>query len=70
MENDKKKVAISIGGSLIYPKSGLSIKFLSELNSFVRAQIKKDPNLQFFLVAGGGGNFQRVQGRGQKRSRT
>ncbi len=48
------KVIMSIGGSLIVPDGGIDTKFLSNLNDFVRDQLAKNKNRQFFLVAGGG----------------
>lgn len=49
-----EKIVISVGGSLIYPQNGLDTDFLSNLNSFVRAQLIENPYRQFFLVCGGG----------------
>lgn len=49
-----EKVVISVGGSLIVPNGGIDTKFLSELNAFIREQLAKNKNRQFFLVAGGG----------------
>ena len=48
------KIVMSIGGSLIVPEGGIDTKFLSNLNSFIRDQLAKNKNRQFFLVAGGG----------------
>ena len=45
---------MSIGGSLVVPNEGIDTKFLSELNKFIREQLAKHPNRQFFLVIGGG----------------
>ncbi len=50
----KNKIVISVGGSLVYPKEGVSVSFLQGLNSFIRSQIKADPDIQFFLIVGGG----------------
>src|ERR1035437_1048551 len=50
----KDRVIMSIGGSLVVPDGGIDIKFLSELNAFIRDQLTKYPNRQFFLVIGGG----------------
>ncbi len=50
----KEKIVISLGGSLIVPKSGLDTKFLKNFNLFIRKQLTKHPNTQFFIVAGGG----------------
>src|SRR5689334_7486262 len=47
------KVVISVGGSLIVPQA-IDTKFLSNLNKFIRDQLAKHNDRQFFLVAGGG----------------
>lgn len=52
--NYQEKIIMSIGGSLIVPPSGIDTKFLSNLNKFVRDQLAKHTNRQFFLVVGGG----------------
>ena len=49
-----EKVVMSIGGSLIVPNGGIDTKFLSQLNKFVRDELAKNPNRQFFLIIGGG----------------
>jgi uridylate kinase len=48
------KTVMSIGGSLIVPGGGIDTKFLNNLNDFIRNQLAKNNNRQFFLVAGGG----------------
>lgn len=48
------KIIMSIGGSLIVPNGGIDTKFLTKLNSFVRAELAKNEHRQFFLVCGGG----------------
>lgn len=48
------KIIMSIGGSLIVPNGGIDTPFLTKLNSFIRDQLAKHKNRQFFLVAGGG----------------
>jgi uridylate kinase len=50
----KDRIVMSIGGSLVVPNGGIDTKFLSELNAFIREQLAKNPNRQFFLVIGGG----------------
>ncbi len=50
----KDKIVMSIGGSLIFPNGGIDTKFLKELNAFIRKQLAKNKNRQFFLVVGGG----------------
>jgi len=55
MTNGKRdKIVISVGGSLIVPQTGVDTDFVSKLNRFVRDQLAKHPNRQFFLVIGGG----------------
>ena len=48
------KIIISVGGSLVVPNGGIDTAFLSKFNSFIRAQLAKNSNRQFFLVIGGG----------------
>ncbi len=50
----KEKIIFSIGGSLVVPNGGISTDFLKELNTFIRDQLKKNSQKQFFLVIGGG----------------
>lgn len=50
----KEKVVISVGGSLIVPNGGIDSKFLQELNKFIREELAKNKNRQFFLITGGG----------------
>jgi uridylate kinase len=57
----KDRIVMSIGGSLIVPTGGIDTKFLSELNAFIREQLAKNPNRQFFLVAGGGSTARHYQ---------
>lgn len=52
--NHKEKIVISVGGSLIVPNGGIDSKFLQELNKFIREELAKNKNRQFFLVTGGG----------------
>lgn len=52
--NDKKRLVISVGGSLIVPNGGIDTKFLQRFNDFIREQLSRQPAGQFFLVAGGG----------------
>lgn len=48
----KPPIVISVGGSLIVPDGGVDVKFLHQLNAFIRSYVKK--GFRFFLVAGGG----------------
>jgi uridylate kinase len=50
----EERIVISVGGSLIVPNGGIDSKFLTELNAFVREQLAKNKNRQFFLITGGG----------------
>lgn len=49
-----EKIVMSIGGSLIVPNKGIDTEFLDKLNKFIRNQLAKNKNRQFFLVVGGG----------------
>ncbi len=49
-----ERIVMSIGGSLIVPNGGINTKFLNKLNKFIRVQLAKNNNRQFFLVVGGG----------------
>ena len=48
------KIIISVGGSLVVPNGGIDTTFLTKFNSFIRKQLAKNRNRQFFLVIGGG----------------
>ena len=50
----KDKIIISVGGSLVVPNGGIDTTFLSKFNNFIRKQLAKNKNRQFFLVIGGG----------------
>lgn len=52
--NQKDKLVISVGGSLIIPNGGIDIRFLQDFNTFLRQQLSRNSEGQFFLVAGGG----------------
>lgn len=52
--NGKDRIVMSIGGSLIVPNGGIDTDFLGKLNKFIREQLAKNKNRQFFLVCGGG----------------
>ncbi|OGK47623.1 hypothetical protein A3A93_02945 [Candidatus Roizmanbacteria bacterium RIFCSPLOWO2_01_FULL_38_12] len=49
---EEPPIILSIGGSLIVPQGGVDIKFLADLNKFIRHYVKQGK--RFFLVAGGG----------------
>jgi uridylate kinase len=50
----KKKIVISLGGSLVVPSTGIDTSFLSTFNTFIRKKIQENTDLQFFIVVGGG----------------
>ncbi len=50
----RKRIIISVGGSLIVPNGGIATDFLKKLNTFIRDELAKDPKRQFFLITGGG----------------
>ncbi|MDO8621079.1 MAG: UMP kinase [Candidatus Levybacteria bacterium] len=59
--NHKDRVVISVGGSLIVPNGGIDTDFLIKFNKFVRAQLAKNKNRQFFLIVGGGSTTRHYQ---------
>lgn len=52
--NGRKRIIISVGGSLIVPNGGIATEFLKKLNDFIRDELAKDNKRQFFLITGGG----------------
>lgn len=59
------KVVISVGGSLIIPNGGIDTRFLSKFNIFIRQQLAKHPNRQFFLIIGGGATARHYRDAGR-----
>lgn len=59
------KYIISVGGSLIVPKSGINTDFLSNFNSFIRKQLIIHPDRQFFFVVGGGSTARQYRDAGR-----
>jgi uridylate kinase len=62
----KDKIIISVGGSLIVPGGGVDTDFLSNLNDFIRNELAKNPDRQFFLVIGGGLTARHYRDAGRK----
>lgn len=60
------KIIISVGGSLVVPSGGINTTFLRKLNSFIRDQLSKHPNRQFFLEVGGGATARQYRDAGQE----
>ncbi|MEK7450514.1 MAG: UMP kinase [Patescibacteria group bacterium] len=59
--NNKDRIVISVGGSLIVPNGGVDTDFLIKFNKFIRAQLAKNKNRQFFLIVGGGSTTRHYQ---------
>ncbi|MDO8583306.1 MAG: UMP kinase [bacterium] len=59
------KIIISVGGSLVVPNGGIDTTFLSNFNRFIREQLAKNPNRQFFLVIGGGATARHYRDAGR-----
>jgi uridylate kinase len=63
---NRKRIIISVGGSLIVPNGGIGVDFLKKLNEFVRTKLAEDPTRQFFLVTGGGATARHYIEAGQQ----
>lgn len=61
----KDKIIISVGGSLVVPNGGVDTTFLSKFNAFIRKQLAKNRNRQFFLVIGGGATARHYRDAGR-----
>src|SRR3989338_10496414 len=59
------KIIISVGGSLVVPNGGVDTNFLSKFNTFIRKQLAKNKNRQFFLVIGGGATARHYRDAGR-----
>lgn len=64
--NLKEKTVISLGGSLIVPNGGIDIEFLKRFSGFIRKQLAKQKNRQFFIVAGGGATARHYRDAGRE----
>lgn len=58
MESKKIKI-ISVGGSIIIPKTGFELEFLKKFRQLILAEVKK--GYKFVLVIGGGGTCRAYQ---------
>ncbi len=65
-KKNRKRIIISVGGSLIVPNGGIGIDFLKKLNSFIREKLAEDEDRQFFLVTGGGATARHYIDAGQQ----
>lgn len=61
----KKRIILSVGGSLVVPNGGIDTDFLQRLNTFIREQLAKDTDRQFFLVVGGGATARHYRDAGR-----
>ena len=48
----KKRIVLSLGGSLVVPDGGIDTKFLSEFSLFIRKLVRR--GFRFIIVVGGG----------------
>jgi len=61
----RRRVVISLGGSLVVPNSGIDTQFLSEFDKFIREKLAEDPNFQFFIIVGGGATARHYRDAGR-----
>ena len=59
MISKEKLIVLSVGGSLIVPKTGIDVPYLKELRSFIIRQTKK--GYRFIIVVGGGRTARQYQ---------
>lgn len=64
MIESNETIAISVGGSTIYPDTGLNEHFLTEFNHLIRKQIA-ETNRRFFILVGAGHIGREYQYAGQ-----
>ncbi len=62
----QERIIISVGGSLVVPNGGIATDFLTKLNIFIRKQLAKNYNRQFFLVVGGGATARQYRDAGRE----
>lgn len=56
-------IILSLGGSLIYPREGIDVTYLRELNGFIRKHVAE--GRRFFIVCGGGNIARHYQNIGK-----
>lgn len=60
MTKKRQAFVLSLGGSLLYPPTGIDIQFLQEFNKFIRNQVSSKKR-RFFIVVGGGSVTRQYQ---------
>ncbi len=60
MVDQQSTFVLSLGGSLVAPKEGVDIQFLTNFNTFIRDQVFSKKR-RFFIVVGGGATTRRYQ---------
>ena len=65
-KHGRKRIVISVGGSLIVPYGGIANGFLIKLNEFIRTQLAQDSESQSFLVIGGGSTARQYRDAGRE----
>lgn len=61
----RERIVISVGGSVILHKKGISVTFLKRFNQLIRKLLEQDPTRQFFLVIGGGTTSRKYRDAGR-----
>lgn len=64
MSANPNTFVLSVGGSLVVPKGGIDIQFLTEFNDFIRHQVSEKKR-RFFLVVGGGSTARHYRDAGE-----
>lgn len=60
----RKRVVISLGGSLVVPDD-IDTQFLRQFDGYIRRKIEEDQTCQFFIIVGGGATARRYRDAGQ-----
>jgi len=61
LHEEKEKIVISLGGSLVVPSGGIDIHFLKRFNAFIREKLTENHKRQYFIVVGGGTTTRHYQ---------